>query len=634
MFRKLLIYLYFLILAFYSFQTKATLQPLNDPLWQQIILDLKTDAAAIAAKYYVASATPNNKTKATEELLKQTAQRYQLNAATVSNFFTTAKTTPEGNDSPSIIFNHVKLALSNWVEPLINLTSVDLTKVVDESFIINHLKPLLPDQTLLTTSSDYKWVTPSVWQLIKLKQTQKVTSCEQRQLNAAQLNQHLAQVFGKDFNTFSQLGETMLSDAGLAAINGQILNENSYPNSTLPFWANILIFGLENLAALHREDLLDLQKQITAETNAIMAISTHLQSYPAILPTDSVSLKALSTDVNAQITALEDFGETCLGSTGKRTVLATAQQKQAKIEIALDSQTQINLEINQINAIATHLQTYPSPLPTDLAQLQSLNVDVNTQIITLENFEETVPNSTGKTAVLATALQLQIKIENAIDTAKEGLSEKERLKAVYKQLTTVELQTPSDKFINDDFDYAVAEVVKPNVTIKAMITLLDNLEKLKGSTYKNAGAAKAAYNDLIDAVQAEIDSVNHFTLQLFLNPQTVNNPLYGYNGVNFYITNGAANVSKQMIALYNINRQHPLDMSPLSDRIFHGEMPQNIMDALYMKKPKLVRSDWIDVNNFKDQFQSALRSGNFSMGATGKNYTTFSDILTADLFLD
>jgi hypothetical protein len=609
----------------------ATVQPLNDPLWQQIILDLKTDAAALTGKYSVAF-NALNPTTATNDLIQQTAKRYNVDTTTVSNFFNTAKTTPISNNSADLIFNHVGLALNNWVNPLINLIGVDLSKATDEISITNTLKPLLKDQTVLSTT-DYQWVTASLWYLTKLKNTYKIT-CGQYALTSIQINQRLAQGFAQEFGAFSHLGEADLNNAALLAMDGRLLNENNYPDSKFPLWATILIYGLENLASQQHDTLVELQAQVTAEKMQVNDLAKQLQTYPSTLPTDVTTLQTLNTNIQKQVNTLQDFSETCPNTTGKTAYLTMASSIQTKIENALDSQSQVNKEINQINAIATHLQGYPSPLPTDLAQLQALSVDINTQINLLENFEETVPNSTGKAAVLAVALQLQIKIENAIDTAKENLSELERLKVVYQQLTTIDLQTASDKFTSDDFDYAIAEVVKPNVTVKAMITLLDNLAILKNSTYKNAGSAKAAYDDLVDAVDAEIESVNNFTLQLFVNPTTVNNPLYGYNGVSFYITNGAVNVSKMMIALYNVNRQHPLGMSPLVDRIFHGEMPANIMDALYTKKPKLVRSDWIDVNNFKDQFLSALRGGEFGLLASGKNYTAFSDTLGADLFLD
>jgi len=619
---------------------------LVDPLFQQILNDFKADTAAIAAKYYVTSFNANNQTNANNELLKQTAQRYNLTPQDISNFFNTTKTTPLGNDSWSATLFHVRKTLFNWSEPLINLTSVDLSKATNETFIINQLQPLLPDQTLLT-SYDYEWITPSIWQLIKLKQTQKVT-CEQLQSTNAQLDQRVSQSFATDFSTFSHYNVTDLENAALLAMTGKILTQEGYPVSIFPLWLNILVFGLEELANLQHDDLAGLQQQVALETNQVKTIATHLQTYPATLPTDATQLQSLSTDMDKQITTLEDVDETCLGSTGKATLLLSAQQKQTKLEIALETAldanqqsvtlaNQVVLETNQINAIAAHLQSYPAVLPTDLAQLQNLNTDLNTQIAMLEDFEETVPNSTGKTAVLTVAVQLQTKIEDAIDNAKELLSAQERLKVTYQQLSTVALQSPSASFTSDDFDYALSEIIKPNVTLKTMITLLDNLDKLRGSTLANAGAAKSAYDDLFDAVQVEIDSVNNFTLQLFVNPKTVNNPLFGYQGVNFYVTNGPKNVSNQLLMLYNINRQHPLDISPLNNRIFNGEMRQNIMDALYMKQPKLVRSDWIDVNNFKDQFQSALRgSGLFisAADATGTNYMALSDLLAADLFLE
>ncbi len=632
-----------LSIALFHTPTFAEERLLIDPLFQQIILDLKTDAIAIAARYYVAPFNINNKTNAYDELLKQTGQRYNLPPQEVNNFLNSTKTTPLGTDSWSATLFHVRKSLLNWVDPLINLTNVDLSKATDENFIIDNLKPFLVDQNALT-SYDYYGFTPTLWQLVKLKNNHKV-GCEQWKFSSTELNQHLAQTFAKEFSVISQIAYNDLYEGALLSISGKVLNQEGYPVSTFPYWLNLLVFGLENLAVLQHETLLELQTQIKTETDQVLVIGKQLQEIPATLPTDLVTLQTLDTNVNKYIGDLENVEETCAGTTGKTTFLASAQQKQLKIEAAMEIANesnqegaaltnQITLEKSQIDAIALRLQTYPSPLPTDLAQLQTLSADLNIQIVTLENFEETVPNSTGKEAVLNTALQLQIQIESAIETEKEKLSELEKLKVSFKQLTTVELQTPSASFTSDDFEYAITEVKKPNVTIKSMITLLDNLEKLKGSTFANAKDAQYAYDDLLDTVQAEIDSVNNFTLQLFVNPQTVNNPLYGYNGVNFYITNGAANVSKQLIALYNINRQHPLDVSPLSDRIFNGEMPTNIMDALYMKQPKLVRSDWIDVNNFKDQFQSALRGGDFSVAATGKNYTALSDLLAADLFLD
>ena len=650
MFTKTKLYLCLLSAGLYHAPLFAEERLLIDPLWQQIILDLKTDAVVTAARYYVASFNINNKTNAYNELLTQTGQRYNLPPQEIDNFLNSTKTIPLGIDSWSATVFHIRKSLLDWVDPLMNLTNVDLSKATDENFITNNLKPFLADQTALT-SSDYYGFTPTLWQLVKLKNNHKV-SCEQWKFTSIELNQHIAQTFAKEFSIISQIAYNDLYEGTLLAIGGKILNQEGYPVSIFPYWLNLLVFGLENLAILQNEALLELQTQINAETNQAVAIGKQIQAIPATLPTDVATLQTLDASVNKYIGDLENIEETCAGTTGKTTLLTTAQQKQLKIEAAIEIANeatqegneatqegvaltnQIALEKSQVDAIAVRLQGYPSSLPTDLAQLQTLSTDLNTLISTLENFEETVPNSTGKDAVLAAALQLQIKLDNAIETEKEKLSELEKLKVSFQQLTTVELQTPSASFTGDDFDFALIEIKKPNVTIKAMITLLDNLEKLKNSTNTNAGSAKAAYDDLVDTVQGEIESINNFTLQLFVNPQTVNNPLYGYNGVNFYITNGAANVSKQLIALYNINRQHPLDMSPLSDRIFHGEMPTNIMDALYMKTPKLVRSDWIDVNNFKDQFQSALRGGDFSIGATGKNYTALSDLLAADLFLD
>jgi hypothetical protein len=643
MFTKTKLHLYLLSIGLYHAPLFAEERLLIDPLWQQIILDLKTDAVVTAARYYVAPFNINNKTNAYSELLTQTGQRYNLPSQEVDNFLNSTKTMSLGTDSWSATVFHVRKSLLNWVDPLMNLTNVDLSKATDENFITNNLKPFLPDQTVLT-SSDYYGFTPTLWQLVKLKNTHKI-GCEQWKFTSPELNQHIAQIFAKEFSITTQIAYNDLYEGALLSIGGKILNQDGYPVSIFPYWLNLLVFGLENLAVLQREELLELQTQINAETNQAIAIGKQIQTIPATLPTDLTSLQTLSTNVNNYIGDLENIEETCAGTTGKTTLLTTAQQKQLKIEAAIEIANeatqegavltnQIALEKSQIDAIAVRLQGYPSSLPTDLAQLQVLSTDLNTLITTLENFEETVPNSTGKDAVLAVALQLQIKLDSAIETEKEKLSELEKLKVSFQQLTTVELQTPSASFTSDDFDFALIEIKKPNVTIKTMITLLDNLEKLKNSTNTNAKDAGYAYDDLTDIVQAEIESINNFTLQLFVNPQTVNNPLYGYNGVNFYITNGAANVSKQLIALYNINRPHPLDISPLSDRIFHGEMPINIMDALYMKKPRLVRSDWIDVNNFKDQFQSALRGGDFSIGATGKNYTAFSDLLAADLFLD
>ncbi|MEY3220068.1 MAG: hypothetical protein RIT27_1425 [Pseudomonadota bacterium] len=619
---------------------------LVDPLFQQIILDFKTDAVAITAKYYVAPFNINNKKNAYTDLLKQTGQRYNLPPQEVDNFLNSMRTTPLGTDSWSATVFHIRKALLNWVDPLINLTNIDLSKATDENFIINNLKPLLADQTVLT-SYDYYGFTPMLWQLVKLKNNHKV-GCEQWKFTSTDLNQHIAQTFAKEFSVVSQIAYNDLYEGALSSIGGKILNQEGYPISIFPYWLNLLVFGVENLAVLQHENLLELQTQINTETNSVVAIGKQLQTIPATLPTDVATLKTFDTNVGKYISDLENVEETCVGTTGKTTLLTTAQQKQLKIEAAIEIANeaiqegaalanQIDLEKSRVNAISAHLQSYPAVLPTDLTSLQNLNIDVNTQITTLENFEETVPNSTGKATVLAAALQLQMKIESAIDTAKELLSEQDRLKATYQQLSTVALQSPSASFTSDDFDYAVSEIIKPNVTLKTMITLLDNLEKLKGSTYANAGAAKAAYDDLIDLVQTEIDSVNNFTLQLFVNPQTVNNPLFGYQGVSFYVTNGPKKVAQQMIALYNQNRQHPLDMSPLNDRIFNGEMPQSIMDALYTKKPKLVRSNWIDVNNFKDQFLSSLREGGLFTPITavsGRNYSALSDTLTADLFLD
>lgn len=616
---------------------------LLDPLFQQIIVDFKTDAVAIAAKYYVAPFNPNNKTNAYAELLKRTGQRYNLSPQKVDNFLTSTKTATLGNDSWSATVFHIRKALLNWVDPLMNLTNVDWSKATDENFILNNLKSFLPDQTVLT-SYDYNSFTPTLWQLIKLKNDHKV-GCEQWKFTSIELNQHIAQTFAKEFSVTSQIAYNDLYEGALLAISGKILNQEGYPVSIFPYWLNLLVFGLENLSVLQHESLLELQTQINTEINQVLAIGKQLQTIPATLPTDIATLKTLSANLNKYISELENVEESCAGTTAKTTLLTTAQQKLLKIDAAIETADaanqesaalarQITGEKSQIDAIAARLQGYPSPLPTDLAQLQTLSVDLNALITTLESFQETVPNSTGKEAVLTIALQLQTKIESAIETEKEKLSELEKRKVSFQQLTTVELQTPSATFTSDDFEFAVTEIKKPGVTIKAMITLLDNLEKLKNSTNTNAGAAKAAYDDLIDTVQAEIESINNFTLQLFVNPQTVNNPLFGYQGMNFYITNGPANVANQLLALYNVNRAHPLDMSPLNDRIFHGEMPVTIMDALYMKKPKLVRSDWIDVNNFKDQFQSALRGSSFGANATGKNYTTLSDILTADLFLD
>jgi hypothetical protein len=232
---------------------------LIDPLFQQIILDFKTDAIAIAARYYVAPFNINNKTNAYDELLKQTGQRYNLPPQEVNNFLNSTKTTPLGTDSWSATLFHVRKSLLNWVDPLINLTNVDLSKATDENFIIDNLKPFLVDQNALT-SYDYYGFTPTLLQLVKLKNNHKV-GCEQWKFSSTELNQHLAQTFAKEFSVISQIAYNDLYEGALLSISGKVLNEEGYPVSIFPYWLNLLVFGLENLAVLQHETLLELQTQ-------------------------------------------------------------------------------------------------------------------------------------------------------------------------------------------------------------------------------------------------------------------------------------------------------------------------------------------------------------------------------------